>query len=80
VSVSVPALALTSAMLSAVATILIRHGLVRYSAYTGFWINLAVGTVCLWLGVLFTGGLGSPTPRALLLFVLAGLIGTVAGR
>lgn len=79
-SVSVPALALTSALLSAVATILIRHGLVRYSAYTGFWINLAVGTVCLWLGVLFTGGLGSPTPRALLLFVLAGLIGTVAGR
>jgi uncharacterized membrane protein len=39
-----------------------------------------VGTVCLWLGVFFTGGLGSPTPQALLLFVLAGLIGTVAGR
>lgn len=79
-SASVPALALISAMLSAVATILIRHGLVHYSAYTGFWINLAVGTVCLWLGVLFTGGLGSPTPQALMLFVLAGLIGTVAGR
>jgi len=30
--------------------------------------------------VLFTGGLGQPTPRALGLFVLAGLIGTVAGR
>lgn len=79
-SASVPTLALISALLSAVATILIRHGLVQYSAYTGFWINLAVGTVCLWLGVLVTGGLGSPTPQALLLFVLAGLIGTVAGR
>jgi DME family drug/metabolite transporter len=80
VSVSVPALALISALLSAIATILIRQGLVGHSAYTGFWINLAVGTVCLWLGVLFTGGLGSPTPQALLLFVAAGLIGTVAGR
>lgn len=78
--VSVPALALTSALLSAAATILIRHGLVRHGAYTGFWINLVVGTVCLWTAVLFTGGIGRPTPQALALFVLAGLIGTVAGR
>ncbi len=78
--VSVPALALTSALLSAAATILIRHGLIRHGAYTGLWINLVVGTVCLWAAVLFTGGLGHPTPRALLLFGLAGLIGTVAGR
>jgi uncharacterized membrane protein len=80
VSVSVPALALISALLSAIATILIRHGLVRHSAYTGFWINLVVGTVCLWIAVPLTGGLGRPTPQAVLLFVLAGLIGTVAGR
>ena len=80
VSVSVPALALTSALLSAAATVLIRHGLVRHGAYTGFWINLVTGTVCLWTAVLFTGGIGHPTMRALLLFVLAGLIGTVAGR
>ena len=78
--VSVPALALISALLSAAATILIRHGLIRHGAYTGLWINLIVGTVCLWAAVLFTGGLGHPTPRALLLFALAGLIGTVAGR
>ncbi|HXD96391.1 MAG TPA: DMT family transporter [Candidatus Acidoferrum sp.] len=77
---SVPALALTSALLSAAATILIRFGLLRHGPYTGFWINLVVGTVCLWTAVLFTGGLGQPTPRALGLFVLAGLIGTVAGR
>jgi len=78
--VSVPALALTSALLSAAATVLIRHGLVRHGAYTGFWINLVTGTVCLWIAVLFTGGIGHPSGRALLLFVLAGLIGTVAGR
>jgi uncharacterized membrane protein len=75
VSVSVPALALISALLSAIATILIRHGLVSYSAYTGFWINLVVGTVCLWLGVLFTGGMGNPTPQALLLFVSIEVVG-----
>jgi uncharacterized membrane protein len=67
-------------LLSAAATILIRFGLLRHGPYTGFWINLVVGTVCLWTAVLFTGGLGQPTPRALGLFVLAGLIGTVAGR
>jgi uncharacterized membrane protein len=78
--VSVPALALTSALLSAAATILIRHGLIRHGAYTGFWINLMVGTVCLWIAVPFTGGVGHPTAWALGLFVAAGLIGTVAGR
>jgi uncharacterized membrane protein len=80
VSVPVPALALASALLSAAATVLIRHGLVRHGAYTGFWINLVVGTVCLWAAVLFTGGLGRPNAWALGLFVVAGLIGTVAGR
>jgi drug/metabolite transporter, DME family len=39
-----------------------------------------VGSVCLWIGVLFTGGVGHPTLAAFSLFVLAGLIGTVAGR
>ena len=77
---TVAALALSSALLSAAATILIRHGLRGYGPYTGVWINMAVGTVCLWVAVLFTGGLGRPTPTAIALFVLAGLIGTVAGR
>jgi uncharacterized membrane protein len=80
VPVPVPALALISALLSAVSTILIRHGLIRYGTHTGVWINLVVGTVCLWIAVLFTGGLGQPTRQAVALFVLAGLIGTVAGR
>lgn len=77
---TVAALALLSALLSAAATILIRQGLRGYGPYTGAWINMAVGTVCLWVAVPFTGGMGRPTPTALALFVLAGLIGTVAGR
>lgn len=77
---TVAALALSSALLSAAATIFIRQGLRGYGPYTGVWINMAVGTVCLWVAVLFTGGLGRPTPTAVALFVLAGLIGTVAGR
>ena len=76
----VPALALISAFLSAAATILIRHGLQRYGPYTGVWINVTVGAVGLWIAVLVTGGLGHPSPRALALFMLAGLVGTVAGR
>ena len=77
---TVAALALSSALLSSAATIFIRQGLRGYGPYTGVWINMAVGAVCLWIGVLFTGGLGRPTPTAVGLFVLAGLIGTVAGR
>jgi drug/metabolite transporter, DME family len=80
VSGIVAALALSSALLSAAATILIRQGLRGSSPYTGVWINMAVGTICLWAAVLLTGGLGRPTPSAIALFVLAGLIGTVAGR
>jgi len=80
VSGTVAALALSSALLSSAATIFIRQGLRGYGPYTGVWINMAVGAVCLWIGVLFTGGLGRPTPTAVGLFVLAGLIGTVAGR
>ena len=76
----VAVLALSSALLSAAATILIRQGLRGYGPYTGAWINMLVGAVCLWIAVLFTGGVGRPTPTAFALFVLAGLIGTVAGR
>jgi drug/metabolite transporter, DME family len=80
VSGTVAVLALSSALSSAAATVLIRQGLRGYGPYTGVWINMFVGTVGLWIAVLFTGGVGRPTPTALALFVLAGLIGTVAGR
>jgi DME family drug/metabolite transporter len=80
VSGTVAALALSSALLSAAATVLIRQGLRGYGPITGVWLNMLVGTICLWAAVVFTGGLGRPTPLAVGLFVLAGLIGTVAGR
>ncbi|HEV8585271.1 MAG TPA: EamA family transporter [Methylomirabilota bacterium] len=79
-SLSAPALALASALFSAVATILISRGLRWYGPYTGTWINLVVGTACLWLVVLFTGGIGRPTALGIGYFALAGLIGTVGGR
>src|SRR5207247_7231363 len=74
------ALALLSAPCSAGATIFIRHGLRGRGPYTGFWINLVVGTVGLWAAVLLTGGFGRPSAAGVAFFVLAGLIGTVAGR
>lgn len=77
---TVVVLAFTSALLSAAATIFIRVGLQRHGPYTGFWINLLVGTLGLWLAVAVTGGPGHPEPRSLAFFMLAGLIGTVAGR
>jgi uncharacterized membrane protein len=76
----VAALAFSSALLSAVSTVLIRAGFQRYGPYTGFWINLVVGTVIFWLAVAVSGGPGRPTAVSIAFFVLAGLIGTVAGR
>jgi uncharacterized membrane protein len=76
----VAALALGAALLSAAATIFIRQGLRRSDPYTGIWINLMVGTVALWAAVLVTGGVVHVSAQSALLFVLAGLIGTVGGR
>jgi DME family drug/metabolite transporter len=73
-------LALGSAALTAGATILIRQGLRGADALTAYWINLVVGTVGLWAAVLL---LAPPEPtrlRGILYFVLAGLVGTTAGR
>jgi DME family drug/metabolite transporter len=79
-SAAVPALALTSALVSAAATILIRRGLRHDGPYTAFWMNLAVGTVGVWLAVAYTGGLGTPSLSGIVFFATAGLIGTVGGR
>jgi uncharacterized membrane protein len=73
-------LALTAAFLGAGATILIRQGLRGSDPYTGFWINVIVGAVGSWVLVAATGGPGPVTATALVFFVLAGLVGTVAGR
>ena len=75
-----PALALTAAFLGAGATILIRQGLRGSDPYTGFWVNVVVGAVAAWVAVAVTGGPGPVSATALAFFVLAGLVGTVAGR
>jgi hypothetical protein len=58
---AVPVVALTSALVSASATILLRRGLRHDGPYTAVWINLAVGTVLVWLAVALTGGFGRRT-------------------
>jgi len=73
-------LALAGAIASAAASILIRQGLRGGTSYGGFWVNVAVGTVCLWAILLVRGPLEAPPLQGLIYFVLAGLIGTVAGR
>lgn len=73
-------LALVSAVLSAGSTILIRQGLRGSTPYSGFWINLVVGTGGLWAAVLLTGGLGRLSLSGVIFFGLAGLIGTTGGR
>src|SRR5207249_6260365 len=65
---------------SALATIYIRQGLRASDPYAGFFVNVVVGTVSLWIAVIATGGLGHVSTRGALFFVLAGLIGTVGGR
>src|SRR5438105_2061900 len=45
-------LALTSALCSAIGTMLIQRGLRRSNFYAGFWLNVAVGVVGLWGAVL----------------------------
>jgi uncharacterized membrane protein len=73
-------LALAGAFTSAVAAVLIRHGLRTGSTYAGYWLNLMVGTACLWAVVLLIGSSDRIDPRGIALFALAGLVGTVGGR
>ncbi len=73
-------LALIAAILSAGATIFIRQAFRTSGPYVGFWINVLVGAIGLWIAVAVAGGPGPVSSTALMFFVLAGLIGTVAGR
>ena len=52
-------LALSSAVLSAAATIFIRQGLRTGGSYAGFWLNIAVGAAGLWMAVLLTVASGA---------------------
>jgi uncharacterized membrane protein len=74
------ALALTSALFSAVATMLIQRGLLRSNFYAGFWINVMTGVVGLWAAVLLTTSPEQFDWRALPYFVFSGVAGTAAGR
>jgi drug/metabolite transporter, DME family len=73
-------LALAGALAQAGAAVLIRQGLRGGNAYGGYWVNLAVGTLCLWAAVLVRAPLEPLQPRGIAFFVLAGLVGTLAGR
>jgi drug/metabolite transporter, DME family len=73
-------LSLASSLCAAGATVLIRQGLRGGDAYAGFWINLVVGTIGLWCAVGLMAPVGPASVTGIAFFVLAGLIGTVAGR
>jgi drug/metabolite transporter, DME family len=74
------AVALASALCSAVATMLIQRGLWRSNFYAGFWINVLVGMIGLWSAVLLLVP-GEPYSwQAVPYFALSGVVGTAAGR
>lgn len=77
---SVHLMALASALCSAAATIWIRQGLRGSNAYTGFWINVAVGVLGLWGAVFFLAPRATLQLQAVPFFVVSGLLGTVTGR
>ncbi len=74
------AIALSSAVCSAVATMLIQRGLRRSNFYAGFWINVAVGAVGLWAAVLLLVPRDQYNWHAVPYFVASGVVGTAAGR
>jgi len=73
-------LALSSAVCSAVATMLIQRGLRRSNFYAGFWLNVAVGAVGLWTAVLLLVPRDEFNWHAAPYFIASGVIGTAAGR
>ena len=77
---TVHALALAGAVCSAAATICIRQGLQDSDSYAGFWINVIVGVVGLWIVVFWLAPPQALPVKALPFFILSGLVGTVVGR
>jgi drug/metabolite transporter (DMT)-like permease len=74
------AIALSSAMCSAVATMLIQRGLKRSNFYAGFWLNVAVGAVGLWSAVVLLVPRDQYNWHAAPYFIASGVVGTAAGR
>ncbi|MGE3541483.1 MAG: DMT family transporter [Candidatus Tectimicrobiota bacterium] len=77
---TVHALALAGALCSASATILIRQGLGRSNPYAGFWINLLVGVIGIWIATWCIVPRSGFNASALPFFIASGFLGTVAGR
>jgi DME family drug/metabolite transporter len=73
-------MALSGAICSALATILIRQGLRYGNFYVGFWINVIVGVVGLWGAVFVLEPAEAYRAAAIPWFVLSGVVGTAAGR
>ena len=74
------AMALSSALCSAVATAFIQRGLRRSNFYAGFWINIVVGVVGLWSIVLLVVPFHEYNWRAVPYFIFSGVVGTAGGR
>jgi len=74
------ALALVSAICSAIGTILIQRGLRRSNFYAGFWLNVMVGVVGLWTAVLLLVPTSEWDWRGLPYFIASGVFGTACGR
>ena len=79
-SVTPHVMALSSAVCSAIATILIQRGLRRSNFYAGFWINVVVGMIGLWSAVLLFVPRADYSWRAVPYFAASGIVGTAAGR
>jgi uncharacterized membrane protein len=73
-------MALSSALCTASATILIQRGLRGSSFYAGAWINVVVGAIAAWSAAAWLVPVEEFTWRAVPYFALSGLIGTTGGR
>jgi uncharacterized membrane protein len=73
-------MALSSALCTASATILIQRGLRGSSFYAGAWINVVVGALAAWSATVWLVPAEEFTWRAVPYFALSGLIGTTGGR
>lgn len=73
-------LALSSALCTASATLLIQRGLERSNFYAGAWINVVVGAVAAWSATLLLVPWHAYTWRSVPYFVFSGVVGTAGGR
>ena len=73
-------LALSSALCTALATVLIGRGLRGATFWAGAWINVVVGAIAAWSAAAVLVPVEEYTWQAVPYFALSGLIGTTGGR